>query len=106
VTSEDTAVCGSDNTTYASQCQLRVASCTERRRIRVRWQGSCGMSVSVLVTIPYFLTCNARQTLGLITNSGIESTLSLQSIVLRSARQCKLRSGPPLNCSSLDIIGL
>ena len=50
VTSEDTSentVCGSDNETYTSVCQLREVSCRQRRRIRVRWRGSCGMYMYV-----------------------------------------------------------
>jgi len=46
VTSEVTsseAVCGSDNATYSSECQLRAVSCRQRRRIRVLWRGTCGL---------------------------------------------------------------
>jgi len=45
VTSEDTAVCGSDNATYSNECQLRMISCSQRRRIRIQWRGTCGMSL-------------------------------------------------------------
>ena len=35
-------ICGTDNVTYASECRLNIASCTQQRRIKTRSQGSCG----------------------------------------------------------------
>ena len=35
-------VCGTDNVTYASECRMKVASCTQEKRIIPRAQGSCG----------------------------------------------------------------
>ncbi|XP_023225302.1 agrin-like isoform X1 [Centruroides sculpturatus] len=36
-------VCGTDDVTYSSECQLRTASCTQQKRIFVRHQGPCDM---------------------------------------------------------------
>ncbi|XP_077998686.1 agrin-like isoform X2 [Glandiceps talaboti] len=35
-------VCGSDGVTYISECHLRVASCSQKKRITVESQGPCG----------------------------------------------------------------
>lgn len=35
-------VCGSDGTTYLSECFLDKASCEQKRRVYVASQGSCG----------------------------------------------------------------
>ncbi|GFW86389.1 hypothetical protein TNCV_4331731 [Trichonephila clavipes] len=35
-------VCGKDGVTYSSECQLRLSSCTQQRRILVLRQGPCG----------------------------------------------------------------
>ncbi|GFR23097.1 agrin [Trichonephila clavata] len=35
-------VCGNDGVTYSSECQLRLSSCTQQRRILVLRQGPCG----------------------------------------------------------------
>ncbi|KAK2165280.1 hypothetical protein LSH36_52g01010 [Paralvinella palmiformis] len=37
-------VCGSDETSYSSECHLRRASCSEQKRILVSYQGSCNDS--------------------------------------------------------------
>uniref|UniRef100_T1JKE2 Kazal-like domain-containing protein n=1 Tax=Strigamia maritima TaxID=126957 RepID=T1JKE2_STRMM len=34
-------VCGSDDVTYSSECQLRMASCNQQKRILVKYKGSC-----------------------------------------------------------------
>ncbi|GFS87145.1 hypothetical protein NPIL_582581 [Nephila pilipes] len=36
-------VCGNDGVTYSSECQLRLSSCTQQRRILVMRQGSCDL---------------------------------------------------------------
>ena len=53
-----TAVCGSDNSTYDSKCHLRVVSCNQRRRIRVRWRGTCGMCLRPVIhsSLSYLFT--------------------------------------------------
>ena len=35
-------VCGTDNVTYSSECRLKIASCTQHKRIRTKTHGSCG----------------------------------------------------------------
>ncbi|GIY45045.1 hypothetical protein CEXT_776841 [Caerostris extrusa] len=44
-------VCGNDGVTYSSECQLRLSSCTQQRRIFVLRQGPCEVSVLELTLL-------------------------------------------------------
>lgn len=45
------AVCGSDGATYSSECELRTASCVQKRRIDVVKHGSCDEGTKQAVEI-------------------------------------------------------
>ena len=42
-------VCGSDSITYMNECYLRVASCTQMKRIVVDMEGPCGEFLIVFI---------------------------------------------------------
>ena len=49
------AVCGSNNKTYASECELRFVSCDEQKRIRVRWRGTCGIIIIIIFLLLFII---------------------------------------------------
>ena len=47
--------------TYASECHLQVSSCSQQKKIRVAWPGTCGMYTIILCacvihTVPFIKT--------------------------------------------------
>lgn len=51
-------VCGTDRVTYSSECHLVVASCSQQKRITVRFRGACGkFFVVFLITVVFIVLC-------------------------------------------------
>ena len=44
-------VCGSDGVTYGNACELRKASCVQRRRITIVKKGPCGKAEYFFIKI-------------------------------------------------------